>query len=302
MLSGIQNSLLKIARLAIYTNFYIAAGAVAFAMANLRLNVDASFWELKFLWLTIFSATILTYQMSRWAFHQRPVSSPNKDSIYRWLDNSLHYTRMSIVISGVLLIWAVIHLKSETVAAFAIAGVVSLLYPIEIKWRHQSFRLRDIPFLKIFLIAFVWSYMAVIIPKVEWLGWDVLGWKDIWYFLLQFVFILVITLPFDINDYRIDQLTSVKTIPGWIGIPYSKLLTICLSIVYVAGFGCLLYIQSDLIFTFQQWGLFFSITLLIIALSIKTLRYSNEVSKWKIMLWYDGSFFWYWLLVMLWLS
>ena len=193
MWSGIQNRLLKIARLAIYTNFFIAAGAVAFAMANFRLLGGDGFWELRYLWLTIGAATMLTYQMSRWAFHQRPITSPNKDSIYRWLDNSLHYTRMSMIFSGILLLWTAWHLTADTITAFALVGVVSLLYPIEIKWRHQSFRLRDIPFIKIFLIAFVWSYMAVIIPRVEWMGWDALDWKDVGLFLLQFIFILVIT-------------------------------------------------------------------------------------------------------------
>lgn len=301
MLSGIQNRLLKIARLAIYTNFFIAVGAVAFAMANFRLLGGDAFWELRYLWLTIGAATMLTYQMSRWAFHQRPITSPNKDSIYRWLDNSLHYTRMSMIVSGILLLWAAWHLTADTISAFALVGVVSLLYPIEIKWRHQSFRLRDIPFIKIFLIAFVWSYMAVIIPKVEWMGWDALNWNDVGLFLLQFIFILVITLPFDINDCRIDQLTGVRTIPGWLGVRHTKILAICLSIVYLAGFGCFLYVSSDWMAPLQQWGLFIFISLLIIALNIRTLRDSSEVSKWKIMLWYDGSFFWYWLFVMLWM-
>jgi 4-hydroxybenzoate polyprenyltransferase len=141
--------------------------------------------------------------------------------------------------------------------------------------------------------------MAVIIPKVEWMEWDALCWKDVGLFLLQFIFILVITLPFDINDCRIDQLTGVKTIPGWLGIRNTKTLALCLSVVYLAGFGYFLNVITHGMTHQQQWGIFISISLLIIALNIRTLRDSSEVSKWKIMLWYDGSFFWYWLFVML---
>jgi 4-hydroxybenzoate polyprenyltransferase len=293
-LSGVNNFLLKTVRLAIYTNFYIALGAVAFAHANARLLGIAHLLDWT-LWATIFFATLLVYQLSRWAFHRRDFSSPRIDSIYKWLEKSHSFTVWSMGFSASILFFLVQQLSLDSFILLIFLGSISVIYPLEWKWKGKAIRIRDIPYIKIFLIAIVWSGMAVLLPTVEAVGWHAFRWSLLVAFFLQIIYILMITLPFDINDWRVDKLTGVKTIPGVWGIRNAKYIVMGLSITYMAGFGIFLYFlplqdQQKLI----GWSLMFS---LVISMLIKTMRYSSVVSKWKIMLWYDGSFFWYWLIV-----
>lgn len=93
-------------------------------------------------------------------------------------------------------------------------AVISLLYTLPVFGRGK--RLRDIGYMKIFLIAFVWAYVAVGHSIDELM----LGSKLLvcLLFLERLLYILSVTLPFDIRDIDIDQEMSVNTIPAYLGI------------------------------------------------------------------------------------
>jgi hypothetical protein len=297
---GVEGYLLKSARFFILTNLFIAAGAVAFGMANawlLRLPVE-SLW---ILWLHIGSATWMVYQLSRWAFHQRALEAPIVDDIYLWLEKHRGFTKLSIAASGLIMALSFFFLQTPTRWALVALGAIALLYPLELSVTgKKNFRLRDIPFVKIFLIALVWAGMAVVLPVVEHGGWSAVQPEQLQLLGLQLIFILLITLPFDINDWHIDRMTGVKTIPNVLGIQKSKRLVGALSLLYFAGIA--LWILKYLETAFHDLLLISGLGVLLAALYYMTLRYSSSASKWKIMLWFDGSFFWYWLLVALALS
>jgi hypothetical protein len=293
----ISQAFFKAAHFAILTNLYIAAGAVAFGMANARLlGFEANrFW---ILWCHVGAATWLVYQLSRWTFHQRRLSSPKVDAIYRWLDQHKSFTIGSILISSIVMLSSFFLLKEATRWTLIAMGAIAVLYPLEIPVaKKQKIRLRDLPFLKIFLIALVWSGMAVLLPATEAGGWDALNSKSIGLCMLQFLFILSITLPFDINDWRIDRMTGVKTIPHILGIRKSQHLTLGISLLYWLGmwawsYGHLQHGNTALLYCV-------GLALLLTSLNFMTLRHSSTASKWRIMLWFDGSFFWYWLIVLI---
>ena len=44
------------------------------------------------------------------------------------------------------------------------AIIVSLLYPISLNLSSKEYSIRKIPFFKIFLIAFIWSYITLFVP------------------------------------------------------------------------------------------------------------------------------------------
>jgi hypothetical protein len=292
---GLEEYLLNSARFFILTNLFIGAGAVAFGMANawlLRLPVK-SLW---ILWLHISFATWMVYQLSRWAFHQRALEAPVVDDLYLWLEKHRKFTKLSIVASGLAMAISFFFLQTPTRWALIALGAIALLYPLELPATgNKNFRLRDIPFVKIFLIALVWAGMAVVLPLVEHGGWSAVQSEQLQLLGLQLIFILLITLPFDINDWRIDRMTGVKTIPHVLGIQKSKQLVGVLSLFYFLGIShwSLKYLGTD----FHPFLLIMGLGILLAALYYMTLRYSSSASKWKIMLWFDGSFFWYSLIV-----
>ncbi len=85
-------------------------------------------------------------------------------------------------------------------------------------------RMRDIHFVKIFMIATVWTLVTVGLP---FLNSELPFSSSIsCLFVERFLFIFAITIPFDIRDLQVDQHTQVKTIPSSIGIEKSKLIAI----------------------------------------------------------------------------
>ncbi|MCO5233893.1 MAG: UbiA family prenyltransferase [Chitinophagales bacterium] len=282
----------NIAQWVIFSDIYITLGAVAFALSNTYfLGID---WrDIAPIYFLIGSATMFIYQFSRWTFFKNVQKELSKDKLYYWMEEHQYVVvfclLLSVVVGGVSLFW--VNIKEVIILFFL--GIISFLYNINIPIGNKVLTLRRIPFAKIFLIATVWSSMAVILPWVEQNGWD-FNVKVILLFLIQFLFIFIITLPFDINDIEVDKEVGVNTIPILIGVKRSKWLLSLLSFVYLFVFFLWIDIYFFKILIFQI-GIF----ILILALLYKTLLRSKRAEKWEIMLWYDGSLIWYYLICLL---
>ncbi len=116
-------------------------------------------------------------------------------------------------------------------------AVISLGYIVP--FSRKGKRLRDYPFIKVFLIAFTWAWATVVVPMWE------LNINGVWWlFFERFFFIMAITLPFDIRDILIDRRQEVKTIPTLIGTKRTKKLSflmlgisIMIGIIYLLVFS-----------------------------------------------------------------
>lgn len=110
--------------------------------------------------------------------------------------------------------------------------LVSLAYVLPVFGRSR--RLRDFPYIKIFLISPAWSWITVLLPAVE---LNLLQNVPLFFiFLERLFFIFAISFPFDIRDLEIDRSHSVKTIPALLGLRKSKILAM-VSLFLSAFFG-----------------------------------------------------------------
>ncbi len=120
-------------------------------------------------------------------------------------------------------------------------AVLSVVHVIPIfKKNNRRIAIRELPLVKIFVIAAVWSTVIVALPVADTYGFEKL--KDsstIFLWSEQFLYIFAITLPFDIRDLRYDIETEVKTIPMVIGIRKTILLSTSFMLVFIG----LKYIQ-----------------------------------------------------------
>ena len=108
--------------------------------------------------------------------------------------------------------------------------LVALSYaaPI-IRRKTQLIRIREIGLWKIFLIAIVWTGMTVILPAVQHEGMQQLTDPRSWWLAAERgIFILAITIPFDIRDLVNDAKKGVRTIPSSIGTFRAILLSLLL--------------------------------------------------------------------------
>ena len=108
-------------------------------------------------------------------------------------------------------------------------ALISLLYPITFPLADKGFTsLRVLPGLKLFLIAFTWSYMTVLVPEVMYGSLDLHGFIE---FVLRMVLIASLVIPFDIRDMQHD-VHSMQTLPQVLGYRSAREL---------AYFGILIY-------------------------------------------------------------
>lgn len=109
-----------------------------------------------------------------------------------------------------------------------------------------------LPGLKIFIVAFVWSGVTVLMPLIN----DIadLNW-DVWLtFFQRMMLVVVLIIPFELRDMNRD-LVQLKTLPRQIGIQKTKiagwfLLILILFIELLKPIGKTPYFFSLLIFVF----------------------------------------------------
>jgi 4-hydroxybenzoate polyprenyltransferase len=123
----------------------------------------------------------------------------------------------------------------HTQLLIAFLGIISVLYP---------FILREIPYCKIFIITLVWSASTVLLLVTE----NNLELSSAVYYLFlgRLLFILALTIPFDIRDLKYDN-KSLKTIPIIFGASKARLI----AILFLLGFiiiALLQYYQNQIYF------------------------------------------------------
>lgn len=293
--------MLRLVKILIETNLFIAFAAVSFMLANAYL-LDIPITHLLFLSLQIFFSTWFVYQISRWIYFKKGEYANKEELVVQWFQKYPLFNQITIYGSGVLAILFTFFLKWKTIMVLCFVGSISVLYPIPfLKPLGIKTRLRDFPFVKIFLIALVWSVTSVLLPALE-TNIDFHVRRDVIILLAaQFIFILFITLPFDINDAETDKISNIKTIPSVLGIKTSKIITLILGIIY--SFSILF------VFMLENWNhmpdkylndsTIILIWLLLILLQSFTFFKSDKVSKWWIKIVYDGSMILYFLILLL---
>ncbi len=295
--------LLRSIKLLIETNLFIAVAAVCFMWANmyfLDIYVE-NFWYLS---AQIFFSTWFIYQISRWIYFKKGEYGNKDELVIQWFEKYPTFNKITIYSSGVAAVFFTLFLAKKTILVLCIIGVVSLLYPVPIlKLFGIKTRLRDFPFIKIFLIAFVWSATSVVLPYTESLSHSTTISVRIvmLMFSVQFIYLLFITLPFDINDAETDKLSNVKTIPSVFGIKTSKIITLMLGIIYFFSilFMFMLVNWNHLPNKYLSDSTIILIWVLLVLLQIFTFLKSDKVSKWWIKIIYDGSMILYFLFILI---
>jgi hypothetical protein len=128
--------------------------------------------------------------------------------------------------------------------------------------RFLRFTIRDIPFLKIFIISFSWTYLTILIPAIiNDIPFDYYLISNIF---IRFLFVLAITIPFDIRDLNFDK---VITLPSSLGIENSKMISyisllFCEFIILILWLYNYLFISFfiSLLITFEITALFIFFT------------------------------------------
>lgn len=224
----------------LFSNIFIACcamaqGALTYLLLNLPINpIIISLLGCSTLFLYNFSLIL-----------SKPTdfkSSPYKR--VHWFFS--HYNSITIIsiLAFLAILPLAIKLSFNSLILLGSISILALSYnsPV-LKIGNRRYGLRNIPGAKLFIIASVWACSCVWVPIME-LKSQGLTISGIDTFLLvskRFLFIMAITLPFDIRDLYQDRRFHLKTIPVLIGKKKSLILCQSLLLLYLV----LLFIFSE---------------------------------------------------------
>jgi len=201
---------LKFIEALINSNIYIALAAVLFTVqAQIQLGMKPQWHPYLFI---IFFATLFEYNVHRLITVLTNNAALNSKK-HRWVRENLNAFYGVVAVSVAGFIFVTFMAKKEVLIALAPVAVLTVFYSIPFFGFNQTlFRLREIPYLKIFLISFVWSYSTIILPIIQ--ANITLERNQLILMLVErFLFIFAITIPFDVRDMEADQQAGLKTIP-----------------------------------------------------------------------------------------
>jgi len=202
----------------LFSNFFIAICAVAQGLVTYHLlKAKPSEHVLAFL----FFSTLLIYNLAVLLSKPKaPQNSPFKR--VRWIFAHHRFTISTTLISALCLIpLGLLYLSFESKLLMVFVGLLSVAYNIPfLSLNQKKIGLRNIPGIKLFLIAFVWASSCVLLPIVELESLHQIQVplsETVLLVAKRFLFVCAITVPFDIRDLFQDKLYELKTIPVILG-------------------------------------------------------------------------------------
>lgn len=205
--------------LILYSNLWIALAALSMA-AQTQFLLSDQVTPTPLLGFILF-ATLLLYAVHRIVGLEKVQPFLEKGRFFvisRFRSHIMIYAAMAAIGAAVFFFQLPFRLQLAAVAP----SLIALGYVLPLLGGRK--RLRDLSYLKIFLIAIAWSWITVLLPALE-LG---MGWSFpmIVMLLERAFFIFAITLPFDIRDLEVDAYNQVRTLPALLGYRRTKLLAL----------------------------------------------------------------------------
>lgn len=245
-----------------YGNFWIATCALGMCvMTNRFLGINNIASPIC---VFVFGGTLFIYGVHRSVGISRLQSFLDKKR-YRVIFNYRQHIKIYSVLGLILACFSFFALQRNTQIALIIPCLLSAAYVIPFLAKGK--RLRDFNDIKIFLIAICWSWITVVLPAIE-LG--LLNEVPVWILALErSLFILLITLPFDIRDMEVDSYKSVKTLPLRLGLARTRWLGLSITILLII---CSYFLTAQM----QNFASIWAILLLSYACSLLLLWKSKE--------------------------
>ena len=261
-------------------NFYVNSSIhVALAVYSL-VRITELYFDLPYnenLDYFIFYATITGYNFIKYAGVAK--------FYHRSLTKSMRLIQIFSFLSFCLLVYYGSNLSTTVLIYFIPFAVLTLVYVVPFLGGFQK-NLRRVSYLKIFLVAFVWSGVTTVIPII--VGEYQYEVNIILLFVQRMLFILVLILPFEIRDMKLD-FKNLKTLPQKIGIEKTK----------KVGFVLLLFSLTIEFLITSSFAYRNSFLVICFILLIFLMRSTQNQSKFYSSLWVESIPIFWWILILI---
>jgi len=213
----------------------------------------------------IFCFTFFSYNGQRiFRLNKKILRKDNLSEHIQWVIQHKIGLTLSTVIFGLIGFLCTLFIDPYCYLLLIPIGSLSFFYVVPLTPIYKrSPTLRSIPYLKIIVIGITWCITIIWLPMLETRFSIGMASTSLLLSMVQvFLYVLAITLPFDIRDIKCDKVSHLKTIPQLIGIKNTLI------------FSELLLASSMLLIYFLPIGIYFYplflghiITMIIIALT-----------------------------------
>lgn len=203
-------------RYLIYSNVWVAICFSTLTILGFNLRDISIDWC--YVGFSFFSI-LAVYNLQRWVKLSTHNVSSNRDE---WLMNRQGQLLVFGILAGV--ISAALYVFSDYAdwRVLLLSSVLTFLYlPPK---RFQFLELRRFPFIKLLVVGLVWSILSL--P-------DLLYYQDYMVMFSRAIWVIAITLPFDLRDIYKDQKDGIKNLSSLVGggkVPYLA------SLLFLLGF------------------------------------------------------------------
>ena len=213
-------SIKKLIYFIVYSNLYVSICAVTlsiFFSLILQFNVDP------ILIAFVFSSTLFAYNFQR-RISLLDKKTPIVSKQNQWIINNKTHSNAITIYSFITCLYFLYFLPHDSLLLIAPLALISLLYVLRI---GKQPALRNIPFLKVFIVAFVWGGSMVLLPTLYFSNnfASIFSFKSQSLSIATALFVFGQSLPFDIRDINYDEMTKLTTFPTKVGV--KKTIWIC---------------------------------------------------------------------------
>ncbi len=196
-------------RFYISSSIHVALSVVSLlSLTYLKFEVSPDFN----LYIFVFLACITGYNFVKYA----PVARLH----HRSLTQQLRIIQLFSLLCFLGLVVNSLFVGIEVIYFSTVLGLLNLLYAVPVYKRN----LREVPLLKVFLIATIWSSVTVVFPFLEENRTE--AFDVYWSFELveRFFIVVLLMVPFEVRDYPYDK-AYLKTIVSSLGLIRTKILS-----------------------------------------------------------------------------
>lgn len=224
---------MKLIKILVYSNFVVSlsVGVLTSACASLFNNKHPFI-----IGIVALLSTFFIYNIQR-ILRLKGIGEDSSERLLWIKRNALQLLGLSSlsVLSCLVLYFFVLGVEWD-ILFLGISAIFGILYAFEFTPNVEG--LRDVPYIKIYLIAILWAMVTVIWPYIRDLSYDF----PFALLFSVFFYILACTVPFDIRDVYYDD-QQKRTIPQIFGQLGAKIIAVIFLVVSVV---CLLSIASNL--------------------------------------------------------
>lgn len=273
---------MKVLKALIYSNLYVAL-VLSLLTTSSYLSLAAVPLKL-YVVLSVFFGSFLLYN-----FHRLyKIDFIPKDQLsvrHLWVLKHTQIMKLAMALSLFVLMLLLPSFNADTIVALIPAAMISLGYTIPILPSDKGWRrFRDIPFTKPLIISIVVTYLTFSFPVLEHLGMNAVFAKDALFgFFERTLFLLAVTIPFDMRDLKGDTDAGIETLATQFGFNKTKKVVVVSLVAWLALFT----FQA---FYYQNFGLeFFGKLLVAFYVAIGVGKMSESRSDLYYILFFEGS-------------